>query len=102
MRNILTVLLYSTNKFDPLEQARGRVDQLKSLGRNVDKVEYIIMGGTFMSLPSEDYRNWFIANLHNALSSYNNNWSVRYSEQSMTKCTGIMIETHPDYCLKLI
>jgi len=25
------------------------------------------MGGTFMSLP-EDYRNWFISNLHNALS----------------------------------
>lgn len=26
--------------------------------------------------------------------------SVRYSEQSMTKCIGITIETRPDYCLK--
>nr|CAG8604631.1 8209_t:CDS:10 [Entrophospora candida] len=42
-------------RYDPLEQARGRLDQLKSLGHSVDKVEYIIMGGTFMSL-SEDYR----------------------------------------------
>ena len=89
-------------RYDPLEQARGRVDQLKSLGHNVDKVEYIIMGGTFMSLP-EDYRSWFIANLHNALSGHTTadvDESVRYSEQSMTKCIGITIETRPDYCLK--
>ncbi|CAG8836192.1 10053_t:CDS:2, partial [Racocetra persica] len=30
-------------RYDPLEQARGRVDQLKSLGHNVDKVEYIMV-----------------------------------------------------------
>jgi hypothetical protein len=42
---------------------RGRINQLKSLGHSVDKVEYIVMGGTFMSL-GEDYRNWFIQNLH--------------------------------------
>jgi elongator complex protein 3 len=27
------------------------------------------MGGTFMSMP-EDYRNWFIMNLHDALSGF--------------------------------
>ena len=31
-------------RYDPYEQARGRVDQLRSLGHSVDKVEYIIMG----------------------------------------------------------
>lgn len=36
-------------------QARGRVDQLRKLGHTVDKVEFILMGGTFMSLPA-DYR----------------------------------------------
>merc|ERR1712000_415389 len=44
---------YSTQsyaRYDPFEQARGRVDQLKSLGHSVDKVEYILMGGTFMTL----------------------------------------------------
>jgi len=56
-------------RYDPFEQARGRVDQLKSLGHSVDKVEYIIMGGTFMSLP-EAYREDFISQLHNALSGY--------------------------------
>jgi elongator complex protein 3 len=89
-------------RYNPYEQARGRIDQLKSLGHNVDKVEYIIMGGTFMSL-SQEYRDKFIAQLHNALSGYTTNdvdEAVRFSEQSQTKCIGITIETRPDYCLK--
>lgn len=48
-------------------QARSRVDQLRKLGHSVDKVEFILMGGTFMSLPSE-YRDYFVRNLHDALS----------------------------------
>ncbi|QRV85934.1 Pol II transcription elongation factor [Ceratobasidium sp. AG-Ba] len=56
-------------RYDPYEQTRGRVDQLRSLGHSVDKVEFIIMGGTFMSMP-EEYRNTFVAQLHNALSGF--------------------------------
>lgn len=36
---------------------------------NLRQVEFIIMGGTFMSMP-EDYRNAFVAQLHNALSGF--------------------------------
>ncbi|KAJ2340500.1 Elongator subunit, partial [Coemansia sp. RSA 2618] len=43
-------------RYEPYEQARGRVEQLKALGHSVDKVEFIVMGGTFMSLP-ETYRD---------------------------------------------
>ena len=88
-------------RYDPFEQARGRVDQLKALGHSVDKVEYIIMGGTFMSLP-EDYRDGFISQLHNALSGYHTNdvdEAVEAGEMSNIKCVGITIETRPDYCL---
>lgn len=89
-------------RYDPFEQARGRVDQLKSLGHSVDKIEYIIMGGTFMSLP-QDYRDNFISQLHNALSGYTNSTNVDEAvlaaSQSTTKCVGITIETRPDYCL---
>ncbi|KAF8582313.1 histone acetyltransferase ELP3 [Ramaria rubella] len=89
-------------RYDPYEQTRGRVEQLKSLGHNVDKVEFIIMGGTFMSMP-EDYRNKFIAQLHNALSGYTGSdvdEAVKFSEQSKSKAIGITIETRPDYCLR--
>ncbi|NXN99965.1 ELP3 protein, partial [Rhinopomastus cyanomelas] len=89
-------------RYDPYLQARHRVEQLKLLGHSVDKVEFIVMGGTFMALP-EDYRDYFIRNLHDALSGHTSNdvaEAVRYSERSLTKCVGITIETRPDYCLK--
>ena len=87
-------------RYDPYEQARGRVEQLRQLGHSIDKVEYIVMGGTFMSLP-ETYREHFIVQLHNALSGYNGSSlheAIRYSQQLQTKCVGITIETRPDYC----
>jgi len=89
-------------RYNPYLQTKHRVDQLKQLGHSVDKVEFIVMGGTFMSLP-EDYRDYFIRNLHDALSGHSSNnvpEAVRYSEKSKTKCIGITIETRPDYCLK--
>ena len=54
-------------RYDPTAQARGRVEQLRRLGHVVDKVEFILMGGTFMSLPPE-YRDYFVRGLHDALS----------------------------------
>ncbi|XP_056284268.1 elongator complex protein 3 [Pseudoliparis swirei] len=89
-------------RYDPYLQARHRVEQLKQLGHSVDKVEFIVMGGTFMAL-AEEYRDYFIRNLHDALSGHTSNnvaEAVRYSERSNTKCVGITIETRPDYCLK--
>jgi len=89
-------------RYDPFLQTKHRVEQLKQLGHSVDKVEFIVMGGTFMALP-EDYRDYFIRNLHDALSGHCSNnvaEAVKYSEKSLTKCIGITIETRPDYCLK--
>lgn len=89
-------------RYDPYSQVKGRVAQLKAIGHTVDKVEFIVMGGTFLSL-DKDYKDYFIRNLHDALSGYHSSSveeSIRYSEQSTTKCIGITIETRPDYCLK--
>nr|XP_058955216.1 elongator complex protein 3 [Pocillopora verrucosa] len=89
-------------RYNPYLQTRHRIDQLKQLGHSVDKVEFIVMGGTFMCL-DESYRDFFIRNLHDALSGHTSNnvdEAVKYSERSKTKCIGITIETRPDYCLK--
>ena len=89
-------------RYDPYSQVKGRVTQLRNIGHEVDKVEFIVMGGTFLSLDKE-YKDYFIRNLHDALSGYSSNSvdeSIRYSEQAKTKCIGITIETRPDYCLK--
>ncbi|XP_067623312.1 elongator complex protein 3 [Eurosta solidaginis] len=89
-------------RYNPYLQTRHRIEQLKQLGHSVDKVEFIVMGGTFMSL-DEKYRNDFIMKLHDALSGHTSRdikEAIRYSEISHTKCIGITIETRPDYCLK--
>lgn len=89
-------------RYDPYAQTVGRVQQLRAIGHVVDKVEFIVMGGTFLSLDAE-YKDYFIRNLHDALSGHHSKSvteAVMYSEQSTTKCIGITIETRPDYCLK--
>eukprot|EP00521_Asterionellopsis_glacialis_P018517 CAMPEP_0195293848 /NCGR_PEP_ID=MMETSP0707-20130614/13512_1 /TAXON_ID=33640 /ORGANISM="Asterionellopsis glacialis, Strain CCMP134" /LENGTH=555 /DNA_ID=CAMNT_0040354653 /DNA_START=267 /DNA_END=1931 /DNA_ORIENTATION=- len=89
-------------RYDPYSQAKGRVAQLRAIGHTVDKVEYIVMGGTFLSL-DKSYKEYFIRNLHDALSGHTSSSvaeAIEYSEQSSTKCIGITIETRPDYCLK--
>ena len=89
-------------RYDPFSQAKGRIAQLRGIGHEVDKVEYIVMGGTFMSL-DKSYKDFFIRNLHDALSGHHSHSveeAICYSEQSTTKCIGITIETRPDYCLK--
>lgn len=89
-------------RYDPYEQARERLQQLKNLGHSVDKVEYIIMGGTFMSLP-DAYKGTFIMKLHDALSGHSSSTveeAVKASAESKQKCVGITIETRPDYCLE--
>lgn len=71
-------------RYHPYSQTRGRVDQLRRLGHSVDKVEFIVMGGTFMSLDST-YKDFFIRNLHDALSGNHSSSvaeAVAFSEQS--------------------
>lgn len=88
--------------YNPYLQTRSRLEQLKQLGHDVDKVEFIVMGGTFMCL-SVEYRDYFIRSLHDALSGHCSSSveeAVKLSEKSRTKCIGITIETRPDYCLK--
>ena len=87
-------------RYDPFIQTMMRVEQFERLGHNTEKVEFIVMGGTFMSTPSE-YRSWFVQQLHDALSGHVSSSlaeSVRYSEYASHKCVGITIETRPDYC----
>ncbi|WP_066971825.1 tRNA uridine(34) 5-carboxymethylaminomethyl modification radical SAM/GNAT enzyme Elp3 [Methanobrevibacter filiformis] len=53
-------------KFDPYAQTYNRLKQLHAIGHPVDKVELIIMGGTF---PSRDlcYQEWFISSCLKAM-----------------------------------
>lgn len=68
------------DRYDPFLQTRARVAQLQRLGHAVDKVEFIVMGGTFLSL-DPGYRDYFIRSLHDALSGH-----TSASVQEAVKC----------------
>jgi histone acetyltransferase (RNA polymerase elongator complex component) len=48
-----TLFAQHSARYDPYSQVRGRVQQLRNIGHTVDKVEFIVMGGTFLSLDKE-------------------------------------------------
>lgn len=57
------------NYFDPFLQVYSRLSTLKDMGHNLDKVELIILGGTWDSYPLP-YRLWFIKQLFTALNTF--------------------------------
>ncbi|MCW4028754.1 MAG: tRNA uridine(34) 5-carboxymethylaminomethyl modification radical SAM/GNAT enzyme Elp3 [Candidatus Bathyarchaeota archaeon] len=87
------------NNFDPYEQVQNRIRQLTAIGHKVDKVELIVMGGTFPATPKE-YQTWFIQRLLDAITgktSANIEEAKANAEVSSTRNVGITVETRPDW-----
>lgn len=59
------------NWFDPYLQTAARLRALREMGHVTDKVELIILGGSWTDYPA-DYRRWFIAELFRALNEADN------------------------------
>jgi elongator complex protein 3 len=57
------------NKFDPYLQTFRRLEALRSIGHEVEKVELIILGGTWSFYP-EAYQIWFIKRCFQALNDF--------------------------------
>ena len=88
------------NNFDPYSQVKARINQLEIIGHNVDKIELIIMGGTFPSTPIEYQRN-FIKRALDAITdlpSKNLEESKNNAKKSFRRNVGITVETRPDWC----
>jgi len=56
------------HKFDPYEQVQNRIRALKNLGHPTDKIELLILGGTWSSY-RRDYQEWFIGRCFDAMNS---------------------------------
>jgi elongator complex protein 3 len=57
------------NKFDPYLQTYRRIQALHEIGHSVDKIEIIILGGTWSFYP-ESYQIWFIKRIFEALNDF--------------------------------
>ncbi len=82
------------------EQVRLRLRTFSELGHPTDKVELIIMGGTFLA-SGEDYQQQFIKDCYDALNgepAADLAAAKRLNETAAHRCVGLCIETRPDWC----
>ncbi len=87
------------NNYDPYVQVRSRIEQLTAIGHRVDKIELIVMGGTFPATPQE-YQEWFIQRCLDAITgkeSASLEEAKANAETSRTRNVGITVETRPDW-----
>ncbi len=87
------------NDYDPYLQVLRRMEQYRAIGQSVDKVELIVMGGTFPATPVE-YQEWFIKRCLDAIAgkdSHSLEEAKRNAEFSDIHNVGITIETRPDW-----
>ena len=86
--------------YDARKQVELRLRVLTDMGHPTDKIEMIIMGGTFLACP-RDYQYQFIKDCYDAL---NGSESVSLeaakwlNETANHRCVGLCIETRPDWC----
>jgi len=86
------------NDYDPYGQVSSRVEQLRAIGHDVDKVDLIIMGGTFPAAPPE-YQDWFVKGCLDALAagrSESLDEAKRRAEREGIRNVGVTVETRPD------
>jgi elongator complex protein 3 len=87
------------NNYDPYLQVQSRIDQLTAIGHKVDKVELIVMGGTFPASEKE-YQTWFIQRSLDAITGQESKSlgeAKTNAENSEIRNVGITIETRPDW-----
>ncbi len=100
--------------FDPYLQVQNRLRSLELNGHKTDKIELIVMGGTFSYLPKA-YQKRFITRCFQACNEYNKSYKVhkvikfiksldekllseqRKNEKAKHRIIGLTLETRPDY-----
>ncbi len=97
MRAVLT-------KFDPYKQVEARLNSLQFTGHATDKIELIVLGGTWSYYPKQ-YQAWFIKRCFDACNMScrgrtptNNLKGVqKINEKAKNRIIGLTLETRPDY-----
>jgi len=99
MRAVLT-------KFDPYKQVKARLDSLKMTGHNTEKIELIVLGGTW-SYYNNTYQEWFIKRCFQACNTISKSQSLiskqtlkqaqKINEKAKHRIIGLTLETRPDY-----
>ena len=89
--------------YDPFLQVQSRINDLEAIGHKIDKIELIIMGGTFLSTEPK-YQEGFIKGAYEGIlntRAKDLKEVKKLAEKSKRRLIGLTIETRPDYCKEL-
>ncbi|MBU1148595.1 tRNA uridine(34) 5-carboxymethylaminomethyl modification radical SAM/GNAT enzyme Elp3 [Patescibacteria group bacterium] len=87
------------NHFDPYRQVKMRIKALQNNGHSTDKIELIVIGGTWSYLPTK-YQTWFIKRCFDACNHSVSKTMAQAqikNERAQHRIIGITLETRPDY-----
>jgi elongator complex protein 3 len=85
--------------FDPYDQVAARLRALDEVGHPTEKVELLILGGTW-SAYRRDYQEWFIRRCFDALNGADSATLAEAqarNETAVHRNVGLVIETRPDH-----
>ena len=88
-----------TLNFDPMKQVEGRIKQMMETGHITDKIDLIVIGGTFGSYP-EKYKREFFKSMFDAVNGKVSETlaeAQKYNETAEKRVVGISVETRPDW-----
>lgn len=91
-------------KYDAYKQVIGRLEAFKAMNHKTDKIELIIMGGTFLEYP-EKFQDKFIKACYDALNQKKSKTlkqAQELNEKAQNRCVALCIETRPDICTEHI
>lgn len=86
--------------YDSYTIAKDRLAQLETIGHHTDKVELIVMGGTFNSMDWDFQQEW-MRNCLNGITEKNSatlEEAKLAAETSRRRVVGTTLETRPDWC----
>ncbi|MGD2143032.1 MAG: tRNA uridine(34) 5-carboxymethylaminomethyl modification radical SAM/GNAT enzyme Elp3 [Anaerolineae bacterium] len=88
----------AAHDFDPYRQTASRIAALREIGHSVDKIELLILGGSWSAYP-ESYQVWFVSRCLDAMnedvaeSLEEAQW---LNETAQHRNVGLVVETRPD------
>lgn len=91
-----------TFNFDSYEQVKSRLNALIAMGHPTDKIEIIVLGGTFLQYDIK-YQYDFIKACYDALNgviSKTLDEAKKLNETAEHRCVALCIENRPDNCSK--
>ncbi|MEI7990352.1 MAG: radical SAM protein, partial [Chloroflexota bacterium] len=88
------------HNFDPYGQVHSRLEALEAVGHPTDKIELLILGGTWTAYP-RDYQEWFVRRCFDAMNDCEQSGTLEdvhlYNETARHRNVGLVIETRPDH-----